>query len=35
MGMSQSFSAAVKEGADFVRVGRRLFAGRPDSNTEI
>ena len=34
MGMSQSFSAAVKEGADFVRVGRRLFAGRPDPNTE-
>ena len=29
MGMSQSFTAAVKEGADFVRVGRRLFAGRP------
>ena len=30
MGMSQSFAAAVKEGADFVRVGRRLFAGRPE-----
>ena len=30
MGMSQSFTAAVKEGADFVRVGRRLFAGRPE-----
>ncbi len=29
MGMSQSFTAAVKEGADLVRVGRRLFAGRP------
>ena len=29
MGMSQSFIPAVKEGADFVRVGRRLFAGRP------
>ena len=34
MGMSQSFAAAVKEGADFVRVGRRLFAGRPDTNTD-
>ena len=30
MGMSQSFAAAVKEGADFVRVGRRLFVGRPE-----
>ena len=34
MGMSQSFTAAVKEGADFVRVGRRLFAGRPATSTE-
>ncbi len=34
MGMSQSFAAAVKEGADFVRVGRRLFAGRPEQTTE-
>ena len=34
MGMSQSFIAAVKEGADFVRVGRRLFAGRPAPETE-
>lgn len=34
MGMSQSFAAAVKEGADFVRVGRRLFAGRPVTSTE-
>jgi pyridoxal phosphate enzyme (YggS family) len=34
MGMSQSFAAAVKEGADFVRVGRRLFAGRPDQQSE-
>lgn len=34
MGMSQSFAAAVKEGADFVRVGRRLFAGRPAPETE-
>ena len=34
MGMSQSFAAAVKEGADFVRVGRRLFAGRPSPETE-
>ena len=25
MGMSESFSAAIKEGADLVRVGRRLF----------
>jgi len=33
MGMSQSFAAAVKEGADFVRVGRRLFAGRPATVT--
>jgi pyridoxal phosphate enzyme (YggS family) len=34
MGMSQSFTAAVKEGADFVRVGRRLFAGRPATQTD-
>lgn len=34
MGMSQSFTAAVKEGADFVRVGRRLFAGRPAPEPE-
>ena len=34
MGMSQSFIAAVKEGADFVRVGRRLFAGRPAPENE-
>ena len=26
MGMSESFSAATAEGADLVRVGRRLFA---------
>jgi pyridoxal phosphate enzyme (YggS family) len=26
MGMSESFSAAIAEGADLVRVGRRLFA---------
>ncbi|MBQ3482889.1 MAG: YggS family pyridoxal phosphate-dependent enzyme [Clostridia bacterium] len=26
MGMSESFLAAAREGADFVRVGRRLFA---------
>ena len=32
MGMSQSFTAAIKEGADWVRVGRGLFAGRPESN---
>ena len=31
MGMSQSFCAAIKEGATFVRVGRRLFAGRPEN----
>ena len=31
MGMSQSFTAAVKEGADFIRVGRSLFAGRPEA----
>ena len=31
MGMSESFPAAVREGAAFVRVGRRLFAGRPDT----
>ena len=30
MGMSESFCAAVKEGTSFVRVGRRLFAGRPE-----
>ena len=35
MGMSQSFAAAVKEGADFVRVGRRLFVGRPTPENEI
>ena len=34
MGMSQSFTAAVKDGADFVRVGRRLFAGRPATETD-
>lgn len=33
MGMSESFSAAVKEGASFVRVGRRLFAGRPEQES--
>ena len=32
MGMSESFAAAVKEGSSFVRVGRRLFAGRPEVN---
>lgn len=31
MGMSESFAAAIKEGADFIRVGRRLFAGRPET----
>ncbi len=30
MGMSQSFPAAIKEGACWVRVGRRLFDGRPE-----
>ena len=30
MGMSESFAAAIKEGASFVRVGRRLFHGRPE-----
>ena len=34
MGMSQSFAPAAAEGADFVRVGRRLFAGRPDTTLE-
>ena len=34
MGMSESFPAAVKEGATFVRVGRRLFAGRPEPSGE-
>ena len=34
MGMSQSFIPAVKEGADLVRVGRRLFAGRPAPESE-
>ena len=33
MGMSESFAAAVKEGSSFVRVGRRLFAGRPEATT--
>ncbi len=31
MGMSQSFGAAIKEGARWVRVGRCLFDGRPDT----
>ena len=31
MGMSESFAAAIKEGASFVRVGRRLFYGRPET----
>ncbi len=31
MGMSQSFGAAIKEGAQYVRVGRRLFAGRDET----
>lgn len=30
MGMSESAAAAAKEGADMIRVGRRLFAGRPE-----
>lgn len=30
MGMSESAAAAAAEGADFIRVGRRLFAGRPE-----
>ena len=34
MGMSQSYIPAVKEGADFVRVGRLLFAGRPAPEAE-
>lgn len=34
MGMSESFCAAIKEGATWVRVGRRLFAGRPESQAE-
>ncbi len=29
MGMSESAAAAAKEGADFIRPGRRLFAGGP------
>ena len=29
MGMSRSAGAAAKEGADLIRVGRRLFEGRP------
>lgn len=32
MGMSESFAAAIKEGASFVRVGRRLFYGRPEAD---
>lgn len=31
MGMSESAAAAAKEGADFIRVGRRLFVGRPEN----
>ena len=31
MGMSESFAAGVLEGADIVRVGRRFFAGRPET----
>ena len=34
MGMSQSFPAAIKEGATWVRVGRSLFAGRPEPNND-
>lgn len=30
MGMSESAAAAAAEGADLIRVGRRLFAGRPE-----
>lgn len=30
MGMSESAAAAAKEGADMIRAGRRLFAGRPE-----
>lgn len=30
MGMSESAAAAASEGADFIRVGRRLFDGRPE-----
>jgi len=33
MGMSDSMTAGVLEGADILRVGRRFFAGRPDGNT--
>ena len=31
MGMSESAAAAAKEHADFIRVGRRLFTGRPEN----
>jgi pyridoxal phosphate enzyme (YggS family) len=34
MGMSESYRAAIKEGADFLRIGRRLFAGRPEQPEE-
>ena len=33
MGMSDSMTAGVLEGADILRVGRRFFAGRPGSET--
>lgn len=32
MGMSESAAAAAAEGADLIRVGRRLFAGRPEDS---
>ena len=31
MGMSESIHPAIQAGADIVRVGRRLFAGRPET----
>lgn len=33
MGMSDSMTAGVLEGADILRVGRRFFAGRPENET--
>lgn len=34
MGMSESAAAAAAEGADLIRVGRRLFSGRPEDGKD-
>ena len=35
MGMSESIHPAILAGADIVRVGRRLFAGRPEDESLV